>query len=370
MTRFLRRLVAAVVILLALGLVAMKAWLDLSGPYLEALPYYPFCAEAATALVRDDVAGALELAEAGGCESVSSRAQERWDSLTATFERCLGGIWTGEADDGASLACAVASDLVVFGDVRDLTRQGLSWSRGEEPDVILVSLSAAGIALALMPQAGAGASLLKVARKAGTLSDRLASSAYALFKQREWRALGGLLGDAGRISVKVGPARATRALAYADSAEELSDVARFVEVAPNPLLGLKWGGKRVMRLTDDPDLYAQALARGRPGLILAGERGAAALLTRKPVILALAKVIYRDPAALLLGIVGLASWLLGWLSWQNVVIAASVLLLVAAALLPRGSPRRAGARRAPRNEGEPVAGSEPERPPRVWRADR
>lgn len=361
MTRFVRSLVAGLVILIALSVVGVKAWLELSGPFLEALPYYPFCAEANTALVRDDVAGAIELAEAGECVSVLERASERWDGLAATFERCVAGIWTGEADDGASLACAVASDLVVFGDVRDLTRQGLSWSRGEETDVVLISLSAAGVALALMPQAGAGASLLKVARKAGTLSDRLASAAYALFKRREWRALGGLLGDAGRISVKVGPARATRALAYADSAEDLRDVARFVETASDPLLGLKWGGKRVLRLTDDPELYAQALARGRPGLLLAAERGGAALLTRKPLVIAAAKVLYRDPAALLAGLGSLAAWLLGWLSWRYALLVASALLLVAALLLPRASETRRGPRRG---SGD---GSDSRR---VWRAER
>lgn len=351
MVRFTRRLAAWLSILVALGAVGFKGWLEFSGPYLEALPFHPFCAEAAALLAADDVAGALELAEAGECVSVAERAGERWDSLAATFQRCLDGAWTGEADDAASLACAVASDLVVFGDVRDLTRQGLSWSRGDDVDIVLVSLSAAGVALTFVPQAGAGASLLKVARKAGTLSDRLAGAAYALFKQRSWRALGGLLGDAGRISAKLGPARATRALAYADSAEELNDVARFVETTSNPLLGLKWGGKRVLRLTDDPDLYAKALAKGRNGLLLASERGASALLARKPLIITIAKLVYGGAATLL------AALLLELLSWQNVLLGASALLLLAAMLLPR-RPRRP---RRPR----PEAGAERGR---VWRA--
>src|SRR5688572_9059556 len=109
MSRFVRRCLAALAVLVAFGAVALKGWLGLTGPYLEGLPYYPFCAEAATLLVRDDVPGAMELAEAGECESVSARAKERWDSLAATFERCIGGVWTGEAEDAASLACAVAS---------------------------------------------------------------------------------------------------------------------------------------------------------------------------------------------------------------------------------------------------------------------
>ena len=345
MIRLLRHALAFVLVLLAAGVIGLKVWLELSGPYLEALPVYPFCQEAELALAEDRVLDALELAEAGECLSVAERAQRRWDSLAATFGRCLDGIWTGRAEDAAGLACAVASDLVVFGDVRDLTRQGLSWTRGEETDLVLVGLSAAGLALTIVPQAGAGASLMKVARRAGTLSDRLAGSVGSLIRLGAWRPLGGLLSDAGRISAKVGPARATRVLAHADSAEELTEVARFVDSAAHPLLALRWGGKQMLRVADDAPLYAEALRRGPAGLLLAAERGAAALLSRKPLLLFAAKTIYRNPEAIATFALALATRLLSWASWELTLVIAAAMLLLAALIRPfrrRGRGRGTG----------------------------
>jgi len=355
MRRFFRRLIAVTAILVGAGAVAVKIWLTMSGPFIEALPPYPFCEEARAALTGGNVAWSLELAEAGGCTEVEGEARREWDSLSAAFSRCVDGVWTGRADDAAGLACAIASDLVVFGDVRDLTRQGLNWSKREDTDPVLIALSATGLALTLAPQFGAGASVFKVARRAGTLSDRLASSIMGLLRRGSFRPLGGLLSDAGRISAKVGPPKATRALQYADSAEELSEVARFVDAVDDPLLALRWGGKRTLRLTDDAALFTEAVKRGPPGLILASERGAAALLTRKPLLVTAAKTVYRNPEAILAATAALATWLLRWTDWTYVLVVAGVLIVGGLLSYPYGPARekRRGRRRVWRAGQEP-----------------
>src|SRR5690606_41661399 len=123
----------------------------------------------------------IELAEAGGCDEELAAARAEWDRLGAVFQRCVSGVWTGRAEDGVGVACAVASDLVVFGDVRDLTRQAGRWLRGEDADEVLVALSAAGIALTFAPQVGAGNDLLKADRKSTRLNSSHVKISYAVF---------------------------------------------------------------------------------------------------------------------------------------------------------------------------------------------
>lgn len=325
--------------LLALVVLGGKLWLENEGPYLEALPHYPYCAEARAALVSGSVPDALELAEAGECEEELTAAQDQWNQLSAVFLRCIDGIWTGRGDDGASTTCAIASDLVVFGDVRDLTRQGIAWARGEDTDLLLIGLSGFGLAVTLAPQVGAGASLLKGARRAGAVSEPLAKSAVKLVQDGAWRPLSNLLSDAGRISTKLGPAKATKALSYADDAADVARIAQFAETAPNALLGLKWAGKGVTRVADDV-LYREAMRRGPAGLQLALNRGAKALMTRHPMIVFLGKTFYKHPEAILAFVTWLVSWLLQWFSWQSALIVAAVLFIVGRLLFWRG-PRRA-----------------------------
>lgn len=338
MKRFLRRALGAFSIVLALALVAGKLWLEYDGPYLEALAPYPFCEAAKEALEHGDIPTAIELAEASDCPEQLSEATARWNELGALFQRCVNGIWTGRAEDGAGVACAIASDLVVFGDVRDLTRQGAAWLRGDDTDVLLVALSAAGIVLTFAPQLGAGASVLKGARRAGAVSEPLAKNVAKLVQDRAWRPLGALLTDAGRISVKLGPAKASRALRYADDAEELAVVARFAERAPSPLLGLKWGGKGAARLADDV-LYGEALKRGPKGMELALQRGGKALLARQPLVVFAAKSLYKHPEAIAAAIMAFVKFLVRWFTWRAVLVVAAVSLLLGS-LLWQARPKR------------------------------
>jgi len=326
MKRFLRRALGLALIVTALVLVGAKAWIALDWPYIEALPPYPYCAEAERATRAGKPAEAMELAEAGGCADELATARHDFDRFGARLGRCLSGVWTGVGDDAFGIGCAVASDVVVFGDVRDLTRQGAAWLRGEETDEVLAALSAAGILLTFTPQVDAGVSLLKAARRVGSLGERLAKRVVGLVRQRAWKPLAGMLTDAGRISLKVGPARATRALAYADDADELATLVRYVDEVPNPLLGLKWGGKAVTRLAD-ADLYSKALLRGEPGLRLAARRGGKALLARQPLLVFAAKSLWKNPEAF----AALVAFTVRWATWPWVGAVAALLLVAGAA---------------------------------------
>ena len=335
--RLLRFVLAPVLVLVALGALGGKVWLEASGPFVEALEPYPFCDEAAVALAEDRVADALELAEAGDCTALQAQARERWDGLAANLERCWSGVWTGRGEDAAGVGCAVVSDLVVFGDVRDLTRQALAWGHGGVTDPVLIGLSTAGIVLTFAPHVGAGNALLKVARRAGALTSGMARSLTTLVRQRAWRPLADLFADAGRISAKLGTARATRALGYADTPAEMATLARFVESAPHPLVALRLGGKRVASISDDA-LYRVSFARGPAGLHLAAERGSRALLSRQPLLIWAAKSVHKHPDELAAFVLAFATWLLRWATWPVVVVVAGAALLAGLVIWPR--PRR------------------------------
>ncbi|GLK79306.1 hypothetical protein [Methylopila turkensis] len=110
------------------------------------------------------------------------------------------GFVTGEANGTAALAGALASDLTVIGDVRDLAREGARMARGEEHSELIMALSAAGLAATAATFAtGGGAapakfgvSALKAARRVGTLTAEFtADLARRLFRTADARRVGG-----------------------------------------------------------------------------------------------------------------------------------------------------------------------------------
>jgi hypothetical protein len=96
-------------------------------------------------------------------------------------KRFATGLVTGNADDIASLSGTVAGDLFVFGDIRDVVREGKHLAMGEDTDRLVLGLAAAGLAVTAvtyvslggMAPARAGLTLVKDARKVGRLGERL-----------------------------------------------------------------------------------------------------------------------------------------------------------------------------------------------------
>jgi hypothetical protein len=91
------------------------------------------------------------------------------------------GLVTGNADDVASMSGTVAGDLFVFGDIRDVVREGKHLATGEHVDNLVLGLAAAGLAVTAATYVSvgtaapvrAGLTLVKDARKVGRLGEGL-----------------------------------------------------------------------------------------------------------------------------------------------------------------------------------------------------
>ncbi|MGP9811415.1 hypothetical protein ACTZWT_07880 [Rhodopseudomonas sp. NSM] len=104
-------------------------------------------------------------------------------SAAGIATRFATGLVTGKAEDGASLSGTVAGDLFVFGDIRDVVREGTNLATGAATDRVVLGLAAAGIAITAATYVTlggaapvrAGLTLVKDARKVGRLGGGLAT---------------------------------------------------------------------------------------------------------------------------------------------------------------------------------------------------
>jgi hypothetical protein len=238
-----------------------------------------------------DVAGQIEAALAAGdadlANSFVSLAREKnvavadelsrrvSDAVTeegssAHFaKRFATGLVTGTADDVASLSGTVAGDLFVFGDIRDVVREGKHLAMGEDTDRLVLGLATAGLAVTAVTYVSfgeaapvrAGLTLVKDARKAGRLGEGLtewagrsarevvdtpvlqravasgsvlrpgetASAIRAAFRAEKAGGLVRLAKDVGRVTEKAGTRGALDTLKIAEGPKDVARAARLAE---------------------------------------------------------------------------------------------------------------------------------------------
>lgn len=179
------------------------------------------------------------------------------------------GLVTGEPSNMAGFAGTALGDLFVFGDIRDLTREGARMANGENADELVLGLACVGLAvtagtyvtLGAAAPARIGLSLAKVARKTGQLGADLASSTGRMMRRMvDWDAMrralslvsitepqvairavreavkvekaGGLMTfarDVGRVQAKAGTQAALDGLKIAETPREMARVAKLAE---------------------------------------------------------------------------------------------------------------------------------------------
>ena len=179
------------------------------------------------------------------------------------------GLLTGNGDDVASMSGTVAGDLFVFGDIRDVVREGKHLVTGEPTDRLVLGLAAAGIAVTAATYVSIGGAapvrtgltLVKDARKVGRLGEGLTLWAgrsvrdivdtpmledavesasvmrprqtvraiEAAFRPEQAAGLVRLGKDVGRIGEKAGMRGALDTLKIAEGPEDVARAARLAE---------------------------------------------------------------------------------------------------------------------------------------------
>ena len=189
---------------------------------------------------------------------------------TSQFARRFAvGLVTGNADDVASLSGTVAGDLFVFGDIRDVVREGKHLAMGEDTDHLVLGLATAGLAVTAATYVSvggalpvrAGLTMVKDARKVGRLGEGLThwagrsardlvdapmlqkavasgsvlrpgetvTAIKAAFRAEKAGALVRLAKDVGRVGEKAGTRGALDTLRIAEGPKDVARAAKLAE---------------------------------------------------------------------------------------------------------------------------------------------
>jgi hypothetical protein len=206
-------------------------------------------------------------------EDVSKRVTDavaEENSASHFASRFATGLVTGNADDVGSLSGTVAGDLFVFGDIRDVVREGKHLAMGEDTDHLILGLAAAGLAVTAATYVSvggvapvrAGLTLVKDARKVGRIGEGLTTWAArsargvvdgpmlrtamadasvfrpgqtitavkAAFRTEKAGGIVRLAKDVGRVGERAGTRGALDTLRIAESPKDVTRAARLAEV--------------------------------------------------------------------------------------------------------------------------------------------
>jgi len=128
----------------------------------------------------------------------------------------------------------LAGDLCVFGDVRDVVREGWRGMRGEEVDKLVLGLAGGGIAVTagmyasagLAAPARAGLSVVKAARRGGHIGAPL----VRLLKVETREGLVQFASNLGRVQSRAGMRGALESLKVAEHPRDVAKLARLADV--------------------------------------------------------------------------------------------------------------------------------------------
>jgi hypothetical protein len=194
-------------------------------------------------------------------------AVEAANSTAAHVESFARGLVTGEPDNMVGLAGTALGDLFVFGDIRDMVREGSRYVSGQPADELVLGLSAVGLAITAGTYASVGAagpariglSAVKAARRTGKIGAGMAAwISRSLREVIDWSALkragaaiaspttalreartvvkaekaDGLMklaSDVGRVQTKAGTQAALDGLKLAEGPRDMARIAKLAE---------------------------------------------------------------------------------------------------------------------------------------------
>lgn len=149
------------------------------------------------------------------------------------------GFITGSPDSSIEeLSGSIASDMVLYGDLRDLTLQALYFMTGRKNDPVITALAVAGIATELTDFADWMPSFLKTVKKSGSMTAGMASKIVELsnqaVKQRKMPAEAKtLFSDSKSLVASCGVSRAGNIFKRLHGLEDLAHAVQAAKKSPH-----------------------------------------------------------------------------------------------------------------------------------------
>lgn len=274
--------------LLRLGLASSLLWAlladnpaRLSRLQFNALPRMDFFAEIHGLREQRRYAEALLVAQTGleeltGAEreklvTEEEAIRDEQESLLRKGKELLRGALVGEGDSLEALIGAIAADMLVVGDIRDLVIQGGRLAVDGESDELILALSAVGVLTTVMPEIDWIAAFLKVAKKAGALSRRMVEALVRIVRRatdaRDYAELKRVFGHVRVLVDKSTPSGALRLLRHIDDPKEIEFVADFLKRQPSGGFVLHVAGK------EGVDIVKTSVRKTEDILVLAARKG-------------------------------------------------------------------------------------------------
>jgi hypothetical protein len=164
-------------------------------------------------------------------------------------DRTMHGFVVGEGHSIEEMGGAIASDMIIYGDIRDLVKQGYYRVTGKETDRVVAALAGIGLATELVDAVDWGPAVLKLFRKMGSLSRGFCDWLVVVAKKStKARKLDGTLKvcflDLKKMVDGMGLARTAAIFKYVDAPADLRAVTRLAEKSRDTgYLLVKFNGK-------------------------------------------------------------------------------------------------------------------------------
>ncbi|MDD2600719.1 MAG: hypothetical protein PHO37_16105 [Kiritimatiellae bacterium] len=277
---------------------------------LEALPNYNYVPDIKVLKEEGKLSEALEMARfvirhpdmpgQAEAKALERDLETELTSLWGRTKRATKGFVTGSGNSIEELAGGITSDMIIYGDVRDLIKQGYFKVTGKETDPLIAALAGVGLLTEAVDVADWAPAVLKAFRKIGALSQRFADFVITAAKRSvKGRKLDGALrsafGNLRRLTDKMGLARTATVFKHVDDPADLASIAAVAQKnADAAYFTVKNGGADgvgIIKRLGDTDIgatsMAQAARKGPAGIQwLNGEEQAISMLSAFALVLA------------------------------------------------------------------------------------
>ena len=188
--------------------------------------------------IAEDVI-ALDLPSAKEAESLKTEAEREskkiWNRIAKAVRAFLDGNTDGTLEETGA---AIASDMLVYGDIRDLCKQGWYKITGKETDMLIITLSTTGLVTELVDIADWLPAAFKALKKSGAMSKPIAE--FTLNSAKNFKTAGKLdntskafFKNTKNLIDKAGWTRSKNIFKQAKSADDLAVLSKSASQNPH-----------------------------------------------------------------------------------------------------------------------------------------